>query len=123
MAKRFSDNAMGRIARVVRHVESQPQTHRADRRPTGHGLYEFFLGKTDGSGITARSGTTPGSGTVTLYNLDTATSTLTVQQDADAADVTETVYNLSETAVAASAYVMISREFITGTFWAVWEDC
>ena len=122
MSQRFSDNAMGRIARAVRWVEDQRPAAPTRRNP-GRPAYEFFIGKTDGSGIPARSGTTPGSGTVTLYHLDTDTTTLTVQQDSSNEDVEVTCYNLSTEAVAASSYVMIQQEYITGTFWAVWEDC
>ena len=121
MAKQFSDNAMSRIAKVVRQVEGQGPPKQKPAPPSGEGWgVEFYIGETDGSGITARSGTTAGSGTVTVYSLVGAT--ITVQQDADGNDVTETCRNLSSDSVGATSYVMMLRDF-KGTFWCIWEDC
>ncbi len=71
------------------------------------------LAKNGGSTIGARSGTTPGSGTVTLYQLVGTTLTSTT--------VTVTAYNLSTTAIAANAYLVLTK--VDGKWIAVWEDC
>jgi hypothetical protein len=67
------------------------------------------------STITARSGTTLGSGTATLYDCSGGTLTAT--------SISETVYNLSTTSIATSRYIMIQREYITGLWLVVYEDC
>ena len=67
------------------------------------------------SGVPARSGTTAGSATVTLYKLVGATLTST--------SVTVTAYNLSTTAVAGSAYIQVKREYLTGKWLVDFEDC
>jgi hypothetical protein len=67
------------------------------------------------STITARSGTTLGSGTATLYDCTSGTLTAT--------SISETVYNLSTTSISTSTYVMIQREYITGLWLVVYEDC
>lgn len=69
--------------------------------------------KTPGGGIAARSGTTVSSATCTAWNR--ASSTLS------AGSATITVYNLSTTAVAATAFIVAE---LTNIGWvAVWEDC
>jgi hypothetical protein len=62
------------------------------------------------STITARSGTTLGSGTATLYDCSGGTLTAT--------SISATIYNLSTTSIATSTYVTIEREYITG-LWLV----
>lgn len=74
-----------------------------------------YLGKVDGSGLTARSGTTPGTGTVTLYEI--ASSVLTARQNADSTDVDVTVYNLSDRPVPASTYTLLLKEMLTGNLY------
>lgn len=69
--------------------------------------------KTGGGGIASRSGTTLGSGTVTVYQNRKGTLTAT--------SMTVTAYNGSDTAVAATAYIQIVW---SDGFWSVfWEDC
>lgn len=60
-----------------------------------------------GSGVTARSGTTPGSGTVTIYKISSGPTLETTGQ-------TITAYNLSETAVPGSCYATCRRIRFTG---------
>lgn len=69
------------------------------------------------SGATARSGTTLGTGTATLYYLAQSgtTRTLTTQT------IDVTFYNMSATAVAATKYVMLLR--LGDTWLCNWEDC
>jgi len=67
------------------------------------------------STITARSGTTLGSGTATFYRCTGGTLT--------ASSITATIYNLSTTSISTSTYVMIQREYITGLWLVVYEDC
>ena len=58
---------------------------RAGRRPISR---RAALAKTGGPAITARSGTTPGSGTVTLYHLDGGSITAVVDLDSSPVTVT-----------------------------------
>lgn len=120
-AKAFSEASVDKIRRVVRQVLGEPQFGLGEtNKPPSFGLLTY-LGKTDGSGITARSGTTPGSGTVTLYYI--SGGTLTSWKDRSGSAITKTCYNMSETAVAATAYVIMMQELLSGKLFAVWEDC
>ncbi len=69
------------------------------------------------SGITGRSGTTPGSGTATLKKV---TSGAIANHD-PSLDVT--AYNLATDSVAAAKYLMLIREYFSGLWFVVWEEC
>jgi hypothetical protein len=100
----------------VRQLLRSPEFKRGrSGTPVGHGGVPTYVAYTGGSGIAARSGTTPGSATVTLYTLSGGTLAT--------ATTTDTAYNLSTSAVAASAYVVCMREQISGKLICVWEDC
>lgn len=75
----------------------------------------FLLGQTSGSGIPARSSTTPGnaSDVTVVVMLSGALTTQTGQ--------TITVYNMSATAVGASKYIIAA--LIDGLWFSIWEDC
>ena len=75
---------------------------------------------TGGTAITARSGTTPGSGTVTLYHL--VGGSLTAILDPDSDPVTVTAYSFSGTASGIGAYVFVEQDD-TGHWWYIAEDC
>ena len=74
------------------------------------------IAKAPVGGIPARSATTPGSATCTFWEIASG-PTLT------ATSVTETVYNISGTAVAANAYIVVNREYISGEWIVVMESC
>lgn len=69
-----------------------------------------------GSGVPARSGSTPGTAEVTLLQISTSDTLVTTT-------VLETVYNLSGLAVAPNAYLIINREYISGKWVVVMESC
>lgn len=69
--------------------------------------------KSDGSGITAISGSTPGSGTVTLYGFDGSSLS------SRALDVT--CYNMAG-AVDADTWLLVTQD-IFGRWWVVVENC
>ena len=121
MLRTFNEESMRKISDMVRR-DTRRQVNRAiqvmDRRQGAL----FYVGQTDGSGITARSGTTPGTGTVTLYEFDSG-GLLSARQDEGGNDITVTAYNLSTTAVASTTYVMLAQEIVSGYLLAVWEDC
>lgn len=71
-----------------------------------------LLGKASGA-ITARSGTTPGTGTMAIWYDNGGTLTDTT--------MTVTVKNISQTAVTASAY--IQAKWIGSAWWVDVEDC
>jgi len=70
--------------------------------------------------ITARSGTTPGAGTVAIYYA--AAAGLVAYKDAAAADVTVAVKNVFGSSIASGTWVIIGED-LAGTFWIVSEDC
>jgi hypothetical protein len=72
------------------------------------------IAKTPSGGIAARSGTTPGSATVTLCLIDGTNGITTTS-------ISETAYNIGGTPVEGEIYVPISREYIGGT-WIVVDD-
>ncbi len=69
---------------------------------------------TPSGGIPARSGTTPGTATVTLCMIDGTNGIVTTS-------VTETAYNIGGTSVAGSIYTPLEREYIGGE-WIVVDD-
>jgi hypothetical protein len=113
----LTQEAIRQVRLVVRQVLRSPEFRRRNTSTiVTHGALATYIGMTGGSGIAARSGTTPGSATVTLYKINSGPTLAT-------ATTTVTAYNLSTSAVAASAYVVIMQEQITGKFICVWEDC
>lgn len=69
------------------------------------------------AGATARSGTTLGTGTATLYYLAVSGSDLVLTTQA----IDVTFYNMSATAVSATKYLMLLR--LGDVFVCNWEDC
>ena len=116
----YSREARQLIDQAVRRVLANPNA--AFNRNSVAGGGACFLAKTDGSGITARSGTTAGSGTVTLQTVS-ANGAISAQQDQEGNDVTVTAYNVSTEALPSSSYTFVVQETISGTLWAVFEDC
>lgn len=120
--KFFSDKAIGEIRETVRRVRATP-------RGSSLGSYgaaallplAMYIVKTPVGGIPARSGTTPGSATCTLWTNAGGALAEWDNTQGDAQSVT--VYNLSTTAVAAEAYVVACQEMLGGTLLALWEDC
>lgn len=67
--------------------------------------------------ITARSGTTVGTGVAKLARIG-ASDVLEYVKDSTNADIVVTVKNTSTTAIAASQYIQIKRDYYSG-FWLV----
>lgn len=74
------------------------------------------IAKAPSGGIPARSGTTPGSATCTFWEIGTGPTLA-------ATSVSETVYNISGTAVAANALITVNREYISGLWIVIMESC
>ncbi len=71
--------------------------------------------------ITARDGTEPGSGNASVKRV---TNNGTADAIGDLDPTYEmTVYNLAATAIAADKYLMLVREYISGRWFVVWEEC
>jgi hypothetical protein len=92
------------------------QTPEIARKPTGDESL-IMIGVVGAGGITARAGTTPGTGTVNVYHINS--SGVLSQYNGH----TETVYNLSSSAIAAGAYVQCKREYISWKWFVDFEDC
>lgn len=81
------------------------------------GDVETAIAKVGLSAIPARSGATAGSGLVDILNLDESNGNMSVSSE------TLTVYNLSATAVTASAYITIKRISMDDSWIVDAEDC
>jgi len=83
--------------------------------------FRIFL--TPSGGIPARSGTTLGKATCTLYYLsfDGTDATLAAALDAESSGITATVFNMGLEAVNGSSYTQAVA--INGLYVANWEDC
>lgn len=114
----FGKRHADRLVDMAEESAEGPQQRPPQSRPPGLPYFEMRLAKTDGSGITARSGTTAGSGTVTLQYLDDAGE---IQASANSADTFE-VKNWVATAGAADTYVIVGQDSL-GTWWLLNEDC
>lgn len=74
------------------------------------------IAKAPSGGIPARSGTTPGSASCTFWEIGTGPTLA-------ATSVSETVYNISGTAVAANALITVNREYLSGLWIVIMESC
>lgn len=116
--KLISPELARQIKDVIRQEMLRAKNYPKTSRPyQGSGDQATYIALTGAGGIPARSTTTPGSGTVTIYEIDLSGPTLT------ATNYTETAYNLSGTAVGGSAYVVITQETASGQYVVVMEDC
>ena len=87
-----------------------------------HMFLQIYIGKTDGSGVSAMSVDTPGTGEVTLYRKNADGDLETILDGAGNA-LTVDVLNLAQTAVAASTYVQVKQEGLSGEYLVDFEDC
>ena len=107
----LSEQAMREVAEVVRRVLGDSLSTVAPVTRNRQGL-AIYVGQTDGSGLTARVGTTLGTGTVIIQN---ATSgLLSDRTDDSGANVTVTAKNLSLSPLGASTYGLFVQELTTG---------
>lgn len=74
------------------------------------------IAKTGLTGIAARSGSMPGSATITLCEIDGTNGIVTTT-------ITETAYNITGSAVTGNAYIGIQREYVSGKWIVNLEDC
>ena len=80
----------------------------------GGGASGVEVAKTDGSGIAAMTGDTPGTGTITPYRIRGDGTLQALSHD-------ETCYNIAG-AVAATTYILIARDAWKRP-WVIVEDC
>lgn len=99
-----------RLEREVHNVFRRLAAFRNELQEPG-----VVVGKTDGSGISAASGTTVGSGNVTIYTLPVGSTTISTTGQ------TVTCYNVAG-AVDANEYVLMARDD-AGRYWVVVERC
>lgn len=94
----------------------------ADNGSTGVGVTrkriysDMAIAMVDASGISARSGTSLGTGTVTFYGIDEG-GVLTATTE------TATVYNIASSNVTGNRYVVVARETRTLQWVVIVEDC
>ena len=119
--KTFNDKAVGVIRDTVRRVQAMPRTSGTALPEGALPPLPMYICKTPAGGIAARSGTTPGSATCTLWT--NSGGTLAEWVSPQGAAQTVTVYNLSTSAVSAAAYIIACGELLGGTLLAMWEDC
>lgn len=77
---------------------------------------DVAIAMVDASGISARSGTSLGTGTVTFYGIDEG-GVLTATTE------TATVYNIASSNVTGNRYVVVARETRTLQWVVIVEDC
>lgn len=105
--------AIRQLRRLVRESMFSADPARQTMPPLGTPAHAVYIAKTGASGIAAASGTTPGSGTVTLQQI-TSGGVLADLKDGSGTSVTETAYNISPMAIAESAYVQLTQELVSG---------
>jgi hypothetical protein len=87
------------------------------RADAGYGDPYTMIGVVATGGITARAGTTPGTGTVNVYHVND--SGVLAHYNSQ----TITAYNLSSAAIVAGKYVMCKRDYISWKWFVDFEDC
>lgn len=114
----FNDRS---VAEVLKAVASQHQQGASPWSAAPGGI----IYQTPSGGIPARSGTTLGKADCTPYwlSVDATSGDCTIERmQSGGANVSdETIYNLSETAVGGSSYIIAFNTF--NVLVAVWEDC
>lgn len=80
----------------------------------------LHVAKTGGTAITAVSGSTAGSGTVTLQKL--SSGSLGNRTDNSGAAVTVTAYSFVGEASGTNAYIFVAQD-VDGNFWYIAEAC
>lgn len=86
------------------------------RRPVRTQRAEMFIARVT-TEITARSGTTPGAGSATILRIDYNGFI----EEAGIDDVA--VYNITSSTIAVDQYIGIAREFSSGKWIIILEDC
>ncbi len=114
--------AIRQIAELVRR-----EAHRAVRTHTRRDTRQSFstaiyLAETPAGGIAAMSGTTPGSAECTIKYID-ADGKLATATDSDGDDVTQSVYNVSSSAIGGNTVIQAKQECVGGALLADFEDC
>lgn len=106
----FSQSNADRLLGLIRENGGEAINRTADTR-------QHVLLAVATAGVTARSSTTLGTGTVAVKALGYSGANVVISD----AGYTLDVYNLAGTAVATGAYVLIHQ---VNTFWiVVWEEC
>lgn len=77
---------------------------------------EMALAYTGAAGVSARSGSTLGSGTITFYGISDAGLLVATTE-------TATAYNITQSAVVGNTYIVVGRESRTFKWIVVVEDC
>lgn len=116
MAKQYTltERAARQVQRAVRWVERNQQQ---PRQETAVGSSPTILiGEVESGGITALSGSTPGSGTVKVCRINSSGTIENVAAHTTGGDVTVTVYNLSSDAFSAGQYVPFKQELKSGKY-------
>lgn len=110
----FSREAAQQIQQTVR--RSERVTSVAKQQAAGVHQVRIAIAQTGAGGIAALSGTTPGSGVVTLYRINS-------DGDLESLGVSVTAYNLASSAVAANTWVQVKQETASGRLLIDFEDC
>ena len=110
----LTDADVRKLRSLQRNDSTRKRNTRSRRRVPrlSRGASGTRIGQADGA-ISARSGTTVGSGTVSIYTLVGTTLTDTTNN--------ETWYNMSESAVTSGAYVQ--GKVVSGVVFVDFEDC
>ncbi len=118
----FSPKAIAQLRAMYQRFAAEVRNETGHRQRTGVYSPEVkFVAKTDGSGITARSSDTPGSGTVTIYRRDPSSGDLAIVQ-ANGANWTRTCYNWTATAIGATTWITVFEDPF-GDLWIDAEEC
>ena len=109
------------IESIQRQLEALTRRMTFVEQPQDHPYTQVYIAKT-GSAISAIAGSTPGSGTVTLYEFDSA-GDLTPILDVSNNAVTATAHNIAAGEVAATTFIQLKQEMATGRLIVDFEDC
>lgn len=115
--------AVQQIAKLVRENYRRPAHAQFGLMSQGQDFsLLIYIAKSPAGGIPARSSDTPGSAACDIYFINDD-GDLEARKDSNDNQISQTVYNLSASAVAADTYIQCKQEIFSGKLLCDFEDC
>ena len=118
----LSKSDLEKLRALIQKVNGESGLNARGEEPRGFSQSPDSYAAYTTSGISARSGTTPGSGTAIIKKLNRSSGVLETVTNPNGVNYSFTVYSLYSSASGTNTYIHISRDMF-GTWWFRNEDC